>query len=136
MSKTTNKFSHEARSRAVRPVLEHEHQHPSRWATILIRLQRWSADIWEFALQLVGEAASSPETNLARAVAEAKLNRRRRGPRPLGMSETYKIRQQWHRPSAKQWKTDGSCESVERLMGMPPRKTALRKWGTRLSVWL
>jgi hypothetical protein len=32
MSKTTNKFSPEVRSRAVRLVLEHEH--PSRWATI------------------------------------------------------------------------------------------------------
>ena len=35
MSKTTNKFSPEVRARAVRMILDHQGDHPSRWSAVV-----------------------------------------------------------------------------------------------------
>jgi len=35
MSKTTNKFSPEVRARAVRMILDHESDYPSRWSAVV-----------------------------------------------------------------------------------------------------
>ena len=35
IKQTSNKFSPEVRTRAVRLVLDHDHEHPSRWAAVV-----------------------------------------------------------------------------------------------------
>jgi transposase len=74
MSKTTNKFSTEVQARAVRMVLDHEGDYPSRWATIV---------------SVAGKIGCVPQT-LHEWVRKAEVDSGKRAGVPTDMAEKMK----------------------------------------------
>jgi transposase-like protein len=73
-SKTTNKFSPEVRARAIRMVLDHESEHPSRWAAIT---------------SIASKIGCTPQT-LHEWVKKAEIDSGRRAGVPTDMSDKLK----------------------------------------------
>jgi transposase len=73
-SKTTNKFSPEVRARAIRMVLDHASEHPSRWAAIT---------------SIASKIGCTPQT-LHEWVKKAEIDSGRRAGVPTDMSDKLK----------------------------------------------
>src|SRR5258708_38079277 len=73
-SKTTNKFSPEVRARAVRMVLDHASEHPSRWAAVT---------------SIAAKIGSTPQT-LHDWVKKAEVDRGQRAGGPTDMADKLK----------------------------------------------
>src|SRR6266850_8362387 len=73
-SKTTNKFSPEVRARAVRMVLDHASEHPSRWAAVT---------------SIAGKIGCTPQT-LHDWVKKAEVDSRQRAGVPSDMADKLK----------------------------------------------
>ncbi len=77
-SKTTNKFSPEVRARAVRMVLDHASEHPSRWAAVT-----------SIAGKIAGKIGCTPQT-LHAWVKKAEVDSGQRAGVPTEMADKLK----------------------------------------------
>jgi hypothetical protein len=84
-----------------------------------------AADVREFALQLVGEAASPLETGLARAAAEAQLDLLRVGIERRGVLES--LMSETPSPATRVLNVDESLRAIGRLVRYERQALARRK---------
>jgi transposase len=88
MSKTTNKFSPEVRTRAVRMVLEHGGEYPSRWAAVVSVSQKIGCSAntlndWVKKAEVDGGRRAGVPSDVAGKLKALERENRKRCPTPI-----------------------------------------------------